>query len=369
MEKLRVSVALAVVCSVGCQDSRSPLPEQTPSTSRPVVQSSAAQVSLRDRVEIAPNQRLKIIVSGTAVSMISELRELAPNATFLKTDSQKLVAQMADADAAIGVEMSPQLVKASTNLKWVQAYSAGVERFRFPELVNSDVVLTNAKIIQGPTVADHALALLLALTRNLVRLIPNKAQQNWNVPDYTATDLYEKTAIVIGVGGIGTQIAQRAHAFGMKVIGIDLRDTPMSDIVPRTFFPDRLDDVLPVADVVFVAVPETPQSAHMISTKQFGLMKRKPYFIAVSRGPVYDLAALQTALQEGRLAGAGLDVTDPEPLPSNHPLWKFSNVLITPHVAWVTDNDSRLRELVRDNVERFAKGQRLRNVVDKRAGY
>jgi phosphoglycerate dehydrogenase-like enzyme len=231
------------------------------------------------------------------------------------------------------------------------------------------VVVTNGKIIDGPQIGDHAWALLLGLTRQMFRFIPHLAQKKWTTPNYGGIELEGKTAVVIGVGGLGTAIAQRANAFGMRVIGVDPKDLPMNRVLARTVYPDRLDTVLPEADVVFVSAPHTPRTENMIGARQFGLMKKGAYFIAVSRGALYDSAALVAAIEQGRLAGAGLDVTNPEPLPPDHPLWKFDNVVITPHVAWVTDNDARGNDLVKENILRFVNGEQLRNVVDKRAGY
>jgi hypothetical protein len=146
-------------------------------------------------------------------------------------------------------------------------------------------------------------------------------------------ELRGKTAVIIGVGGIGSQIAQRAHGFGMTVIGVDPKDIPLNPDISRVVSPDRVDTVLPLADVVFISAPHTPQSEGMIGPKQFELMKKGAYFIAVSRGKLYNTDALVKALDERRLAGAGLDVTNPEPLPKGHALWKFENVIITPHIA------------------------------------
>jgi D-2-hydroxyacid dehydrogenase (NADP+) len=231
-------------------------------------------------------------------------------------------------------------------------------------------MLTNGKIIQGPEIADHAFALLLALTRNMYRAIPNMKKEEFRKQDYQPIELRGKTAVIIGVGGIGSQIAQRAHGFGMTVIGVDPKDIPLNPDISRVVSPDRVDTVLPLADVVFISAPHTPQSEGMIGPKQFELMKRGAYFIAVSRGKVYNTDALVKGLDERRLAGAGLDVTNPEPLPKGHALWKFENVIITPHIATMSDGvAARYHELVLDNVTRFAKGEPLRNLVDKIKGY
>ena len=159
-----------------------------------------------------------------------------------------------------------------------------MEHVRFPELIHSDIVLTNCKIIQGPEIADHAFALLLSLTRNLNVLIAAKSKEEWPRNAQHPLELRGKTAVVVGVGGIGTQIAIRANAFGMKVIGVDPKDIPLTPYLSRVVAPDHLDEVLPEADVLFLSVPHTPESEHMIGPRQFEVLKKGAFFIAVSRG-------------------------------------------------------------------------------------
>jgi phosphoglycerate dehydrogenase-like enzyme len=312
----------------------------------------------------------KIVVTGMSPEAIREFQAVSPEIRVVAAKSPKLAPEeVMDADAIFGT-INPELFRAAKKLKWVQVYSAGVETYRFPEFLNSQVTLTNCKIIQGPNIADHALSLLLALTRDLYQVIPARASEEWRRGQYHPIELRGKTAVIIGVGGIGSQIAQRAHAFGMTVIGVDPKDMPLNPYVSRMAPPDRLDTVLPLADVVFVSAPHTPQSEGMMGPKQFELMKKGSYFIAVSRGKLYDTAALVKALDSKHLAGAGLDVTNPEPLPKGHPLWKFENVIITPHMAGQSDNvQARRMELIKENIARFAKGEPLLNIVDKQRGY
>ena len=260
---------------------------------------------------------------------------------------------------------------ADGKLRWIQSGSAGVEGFlRVPELRDSDIVLTNAKIIQGPEIADHALGLLLNFTRNL-KAFNARMPEGWDTTrELPMIELEGKTALVIGLGGIGTQIAQRAAAFGMTVIATDPKDIPMHRDVAYVGKPDELDDLLPRADVVFSAVPHTPATEGMIGAREFELMKEGVYLINISRGKIVETDALVAALTSGKVRAAGLDVTDPEPLPTDHALWTMPNVTITPHVATVSDRigERRLR-LLRDNIARFATGRPLRNVVDKQARY
>jgi phosphoglycerate dehydrogenase-like enzyme len=319
-------------------------------------------------------QQKKIIVPNASAALLEELRSATPDARIVAVERAKMMDEIGDADGYIG-EITSAEVRVAKNLKWVGVMSAGVERVLFPvdgtsDLRDSNIVLTNNKIVQGPEIADHALAMLLMLSRNLYLLYKNDQQQMWNAHPYHGIELNGKTAVVIGVGGIGTQIALRANAFGMSVIGVDREDKPFLPFVKKFVKPDQLDAVLPEADVVFTSVPDTPQSHKMMGASQFALMKKNSYFIAVSRGGIYDMGGLVKALDEKRLAGAGVDVTDPEPLPKDHPLWKFENAIITPHIAGRSDQDAgRMVGTIQENIRRFVAGKPLINVVDKKKGY
>jgi len=290
-----------------------------------------------------------------------------------RQDREALMKELADADAWIG-EISPEEVRAGKKLKWVQVSSAGVERVLHlsgsNDLRDSPIILTNNQIVQGPEIADHALAMLLALARGLHTFIAERPKEQWRARPYPGIELNGRTAVLLGVGGIGTQIAIRAWAHGMNVIGVDPEDIPYTPFIKKVVKPDQIDEVLPEADVVFVAAPHTPLSHKMMGPRQFELMRKNSYFIAVSRGGIYDLNALVKALDSRHLAGAGVDVTDPEPLPPGHPLWKFENAIITPHIAGRSDKDrARMVGTVRDNLRRFAEGKPLINVVDKQKGF
>jgi phosphoglycerate dehydrogenase-like enzyme len=319
-------------------------------------------------------QQKKIVAVNASPALAEQLQSASPDAKIVSVERAKMMDEIGDADAYIG-EITSAEVRAGKNLKWVGVMSAGVERVLFPadgtsDLRDSNIILTNNKIVQGPEIADHALAMLLMLSRNLYVLYKNDQQQVWNPRSFHGIELRGKTAVVIGVGGIGTQIALRANAFGMNVIGVDREDKPFLPFVEKFVKPDQLDSVLPQADVVFTSVPDTPQSRKMMGASQFALMKKNSYFIAVSRGKIYDMGGLVKALDEKRLAGAGVDVTDPEPLPKEHALWKFENVIITPHIAGRSDRDAeRMVGTIQENIRRFVAGKPMINVVDKKKGY
>jgi D-2-hydroxyacid dehydrogenase (NADP+) len=326
-------------------------------------------------IACALSAQTKKVIANLSAEMLKDLAASSPNVRIVSTRGADFAKEIEDADAVVGISVTPEMFKRARQLKWIHIASAGVETHGrsiglFPELVDSSVVVTNAKNVYGPQIADHAFAFLLALTRKLNVTIPRQHLEEWPAGRDGMFELNGKTAVIIGVGGIGSQIAQRAHGFGMKVIGVDIRDIPTSNMVQRVVPPDMLDEVLPEADVVFVSVPHTAKSEGMMGAREFELMKKGSYFIAMSRGKIYDHQALVKALDSRKLAGVGLDATDPEPLPKGHPLWKFPNVIITPHVSGGSDNlQFRLDNLVRENIRRFGAGLPLLNVVDKKEGF
>jgi phosphoglycerate dehydrogenase-like enzyme len=319
-----------------------------------------------------PAQTKKILYLNGDPASVRDLASVSPKVRIVPVERGAVMREIGDADAFIG-EIRPEEVRAGKNLKWVQSYSAGVERFLelsgSDALKNSSIVLTNNRIVQGPEIADHAFAMLLLLTRRLEPFLKDR-QAIPGRGDYHSIELNGRTALVVGLGGIGTQIAIRAWAFGMEVIAVDPEDKPITPYVKRIVRPEQLNEVLPQADVVFISAPHTPASRKMIGARQFDIMKQDAYFIAVSRGALYDTNGLVKALDSRRLSGAGLDVTDPEPLPSDHALRKFGNVIVTPHIAGQSDkSNTRMRGTVKENVRRFADGEPLINVVDKQKGY
>jgi len=322
---------------------------------------------------MAEAQAKKILLSNPDPEMLKELQSVTPSARVVPVTQQTIMQEIGDADAMIG-EITPEQVRAGKKLRWVQTMSAGVERLlhrtETTDLRDSQIVLTNNQIVQGPEIADHAMAMLLTLSRGIHTFLAQKQQELWQPRPYAGIELNGRTAVVIGVGGIGTQIAFRAWAHGMDVIGVDPEDIPYMPILKKVVKPDQLDTVLPVADVVFVSAPHTLLSHKMMGPKQFDLLKKGAYFIAVSRGGLYDLDAVVRGLETKQLAGVGVDVTDPEPLPKGHPLWKCANAVITPHIAGRSDRDqARMVGTIKENIRRFVEGKPLVNVVDKQKGY
>lgn len=306
---------------------------------------------------------------------LARLKELAPNVRVIAgLTRQTAIEHAAGANGADGRLLSAAFLEKAPNLVWVQSPSAGVEwLLAMPAVAGNDgVVLTNMRAAHGPAIADHAFAMLLDLTRQLPYYAEKQRQGEWarDDPPRRPIALQGKTMLVVGIGGIGTEIAQRAHGFGMRVIATRRSDTPAPDYVEKVGKPQDLSGMLPEADVVAICVPLTPETAGMFDAAAFGAMKPGSYLINIARGKVVDADALLAALRSGVLAGACLDVTDPEPLPEGHPLWTAPNVIITPHTAADAEvTDERLRALLRENIRRFGAGEPLLNCVDKAAGY
>lgn len=320
-----------------------------------------------------PGQTKKVVVMGQPAEVIADWQSVSAKVRLISVTRETVMAEIVDAHAFIG-NITPEMVRAGKLLEWTQTPSAGVERVLHltgsTALRDSDIVLTNNQIVQGPEIADHAFAMLLAHTREIPRWIKQKDNEEWRGSPHSLLELKGKSALIIGMGGIGQQITVRAWAFGMRVVGVDPEDIAYSPMVDHIIKPDQINEELPHADVVFMAAPWTPESENMIGPEQFELMKRGSYFIAVSRGGTYDLASLVKALDSKRLAGAGVDVVNPEPLAKGHPLWQFDNVIITPHVAGRSDVDrSRMLGTVKENIRRFGEGLPFINVVDKQKGW
>ncbi len=212
-------------------------------------------------------QTKKIVVTGQPDDVIRDWQSVSSKVKLVKVERDKVMDEIADADAFIG-SIKPEHVRAGKKLKWTQTTSAGVERVLHlsggNDLRDSDIVLTNNQIVQGPEIADHAMAMLLAHTRDLLFYIEKRTKENWERRREKLIELRGKTALVIGVGGIGQQIAVRAWAHGMKVIGVDPDDIPYTPFIDSVVKPEQLDVVIPLADVIFMAAPHTPMSHKMI---------------------------------------------------------------------------------------------------------
>jgi phosphoglycerate dehydrogenase-like enzyme len=322
-------------------------------------------------VAAAPGERLKVLVPPIDAAQISDLQGVAPAVEIVVCkDHREALAHAPQAAATFGY-ISADLIKAATKLRWAQQMSAGVEGvLTIPELVERPIILTNMQRTYGPEIADQAIGYLLCFTRGLGHFILARGREEWQRPrELVLEELQDKTLLLLGLGGIGSHIARRAAAFGMHVLATDPKVLERPQYVAELHHPDALHRILPRADVIASAVPLTAATERLLGARELTLAKKGAVLINVSRGKVVDTSALVSALESGQVSAAGLDVTDPEPLPSGHPLWK-QNVIITPHSAGESPGGHhRSYQLFRENLRRFAHGEMLLNIVDKRAGY
>ena len=272
------------------------------------------------------------------------------------------------ADAAFGA-IPPALLPRAQKLRWLQSPQiAPPAGYYYPELIEHPVVITNFREIFNDHIGAHVMAFVLHFARGLHVYLPQQLQQQWKkMPRDTGTvHLPEATALVIGVGGIGAEVARLASTFGMRVIGVDERRAAPPPGVAELHRAAALDQLLPQADFVILTVPHTPETEGFMNRARFQRMKRGAFFINIGRGMTTRLDDLVAALKAGEIAGAALDVFEKEPLPTEHPLWTMPGVLITPHTAGYGPYlDERRYEIIADNCRRFLAGDELRNIVDK----
>jgi phosphoglycerate dehydrogenase-like enzyme/glyoxylase-like metal-dependent hydrolase (beta-lactamase superfamily II) len=314
-----------------------------------------------------------VVPQGLMPARLAELKRVAPQVLFIPAkNAEEAVKLVGEADAVLGF-CTPKVIKAGKHLRWVQVGSAGVDPKVFSELKNGKVVLTDVRRVNGPQKADQAFALLLSLTRGLARAGHPQPRDNgtrhpnwdWLRKQVKPQELHGKTMLLVGLGGAGMQIARRARAFGMRVRAIDARDMDRPAFVFSLDKPTKVMELLPNADVVVLACSLTDGTRGLISEKQLAAIKKSAYLINVARGGLVKTADLIAALKRGQIAGAGLDVTDPEPLPEDHPLWKLETVVISPNTGDRSpEGKDRQWRLWRENVRRFVGGERLVCVVD-----
>lgn len=304
-----------------------------------------------------------------ANAVAREVPEMQITVAELGSDPRPL---LADATAAFGI-MTPELLAAAPKLRWLQSPAAAPPpSFFFPELVEHPVVVTNLRGVYRDNLANHIMAFVLAFARGLPRYAAQQSNALWlrNTDDMAIVDLGATTMLLVGAGEVGIATAARARAFGMHVIGVDTFPERVRAEVDELHHFDELDALLPQADWVVLTVPHTPVTEGLMNAARFAAMKPTAYFVNVGRGETVRLDDLTAALESGAIAGAAIDVSELEPLPSNHPLWRAPNVIITPHVAgFGHDTDAAREAIVVENARRFVRGEPLVYVVDKTLRY
>ena len=317
---------------------------------------AAGKIVIRDR-------------EGTA----AQIQRLYPDFEVVAISSRgEALPHMSDAIALFGY-CAPDLIAAAPKLVWAQIFSAGAERcFASDRIASGDVLLTNMQKMDSPVIAEHVIAMVLGLSRGLTSFAKSMSTGEWDYSSEIVANMDSiagKTLLVAGLGGIGTEVARRAAALDMRVTGTRRSSREGPDFVSYVGLSDELFELAAEADFVVNALPHTAETEGLFDEKFFSALKKGAYFINVGRGPTVVTDDLLAALRAGTIAGAGLDVTDPEPLPADHPLWQEENVIITPHVASEGSNWSRKRTLLLENISRYVAGEPLYNVVDPKRGY
>jgi phosphoglycerate dehydrogenase-like enzyme len=301
---------------------------------------------------------------------LEQIRSVTDEIELVMPDSREETLEVMPAIEAIFGGMNRDMFRRAERLKWVQTWGAGIDGMLFSEFVASEIILTSAKGTVGVHLSEHALALLLGLTRGIAWAV-RKADWNERMPIRQASwELINMTMGIIGLGGTGQDLAIRANAFGMKILAVDPEDVEVPDCVEACWKMDRFHDLLSASDVVVVCCPLTEDTRGLFDQLAFEKMQNHALLINVTRGKIVDEASLLNALQNGQIAGAGLDVTPQEPLPEDHPLWTMDNVIITPHTAGGSPNrQDRIVNLFCENVKRLMNGEELLSVIDKHKGY
>jgi len=292
-------------------------------------------------------------------------------------NAREMAASAGEADAIVGgddIVCDDSVLVAAKKVRWVAVYSAGVEGCLGKKaLERPGVIVTNMRAVAGPVMAEHTIGLIFALSRSLQVSIGRQARGEGASRNFAGSPpqaLTGKTVLVAGLGGIGLEVAKRAHALGMKVIATRASSREGPEYVEYVGLSDELPTLLGRADVVVAALPLIPATTNLFDAKMFAHMKKTAYFINVGRGGSVVTDDLTAALNNGTIAGAGLDVTQPEPLPKENALWKAKNIIITPHMSAMSDLGQATRELIlREQLRRFATGDKLLSVVDFKKGY
>lgn len=287
----------------------------------------------------------------------------------------QLPPELPDTDIFVGYSLRADQLKDAKKLKWIHSTAAGVKQLMYPELWNSGIVVTNPSGIFSVPMAEHTIGLILALARNFPDSVRQQDRSNWSQQELWdkpqhLTELNGQTLLIVGYGSIGQEVAKRAKAFDLRVLGVTRSGEADRTYLDQAFPVAKLEEVLPQADFVVLCAPETDETKHLIGAGQIAKMKRGARFINVGRGSLLDERALIQALESGSICGAAIDVAQTEPLPPESPLWKARNLLITPHTSGVSDRLwTRQSKILMDLLERWFDGRELFNQVDFKRGY
>ena len=313
----------------------------------------------------------KIYLAGFRINQISEIKKKFKKAEFIF--EKKITNKFNLCDAVVGItRLSLEEVlkrinfKNNKKIKWIHLPGAGVDKYLYLKNFNN-LVYTNGKMIQGIQVSDHAMGLLLTLSRNINQILQHGQNSKF---EKRPIELNNKKALIVGYGGVGSCLAKKAHSFGMQINVVNNEKVKKPKFIKNFFLSERLNIAAKNIDILFITSPLTKKTKKMINGKIIKKLNRGALIINVSRGGCLCLKSLEKYLKNGYLSGAGLDVTEPEPLPKNHTLFKLKNVVITPHIAGISDKFAeRNFQLINENINRYIKNKKLTNIVNFKRGY
>ncbi len=376
----RTVIALLAATGMGCWNGASAA-TAAPSAAAVIAQLrlEEAPTPVRERKSWRePRKVLLLAFDRRSAAQRDALAAAVPHARFVSAPNRAAaIAAAADADVIIG--FNPEIcdrgiIDAARQLRWILSLAAGVENcVDIPSVHRRNILITNMRGVDSSAIAEDAVALALALAHGLDVFAKDTAEARWNPADAARARmemLSGKTMLVVGLGGIGTDVAMRAHALGMRVIATREHGHQGPDFVSYVGEPNELLALARTADVIINTAPLTPETTGLFNAKFFAVVKPTALFINVARGASVVTADLVKALDEHRLGGAGLDVVEPEPLPPNNPLWRAPHVIVSPHIAGRTDlPDVDRWIIVRENLRRYAAGDKMLSVVDLKLGY
>ncbi|MEH7548504.1 D-2-hydroxyacid dehydrogenase [Neobacillus vireti] len=319
------------------------------------------------------SNRKIVITQNLKQEYIEKIKDIVPDWDVIVSKEPavwKEHAQDAEIIAGWRKELADYCLAPESNLKWLQTWSAGVDSLPLERLQSKNIRVTSANGVHAYPISETIFALMLGLTRKIHTYVKNQQTKTWDHA-HLSLEIHEKTIGVIGVGEIGKETAKIAKAFGMTVLGVRHSGKP-SDYVDEMYTPDQLDQVLSKCDYVVVTLPHTPETHHLFGVQQFKHMKPSAFFINIGRGEIVVEEELIAALQEGTIAGAGLDVFETEPLSSESPLWEMDNVIITPHTSGATEHYNKrvIENILIPNLRTYLNGQIPSiNLVNFRKGY
>ena len=312
---------------------------------------------------------MKIVLNPSVEDeLFQKVKRTAPDAEVVMVDGDSAVAACEDAEIIFG-NYSVDILRSTKNLKWIQTTSAGMDAQRIPtELKESDITVCNASGIHAIQVAEHGFALMMALMRGINESFHNQQSNTWKIT--TLTDIYGATIVIVGFGGIGRKFAEQAAAFQARIIALDVQGGNKPDYVEDIWGMDRFDEAVKLADVVFLACPHTDETDKLINSHCLDIMKPTAYVVNTARGRIVDEAAMIEGLKANKIAGAGLDVTEVEPLSQDSELWELKNCIITPHTAGASPKrHHRTVGFFCENLKRYMAGNPLQNEIDKNVGF